>query len=133
MKVIKTSEPNWLEQALEEYKEKNEFNFVDDAEIGITREDLKSAVHLIRAARKKANFSANKIVTVLFGIGLTAVGVYIVVAAIADPEPTSKLTLLIAGGLLLSLTGGYSTLRALGVKFAVKAAHNNTSFEIRPE
>jgi hypothetical protein len=41
--------------------------------------------------------------------------------AILDPEPTSKLGLLVAGGILMALTGAVGTLAGLGVRFVVTA------------
>ena len=69
----------------------------------------------------------------LAGGGVTGVGVWIILAAIADPEPTSKLGLLIAGGLLLGLTGSLGTLAACGVKFSVSAKTRGGSFTIDPK
>ena len=50
-KIIKTSNPEWLEIALKEYSLKNQFTFVDDAKLGMTEKDLKSAVNLIKASK----------------------------------------------------------------------------------
>lgn len=71
--------------------------------------------------------------TILVSLGITASGIWIVLAAIADPEPTSKLTLLIAGGLILALTGSLGTLRALGITFSVSAkTFGGNEFHISP-
>jgi hypothetical protein len=45
--------------------------------------------------------------------GLTLFGAGLVVAAILDPDPTSKLGLLVGSGALLALTGGFQTIRLL--------------------
>jgi hypothetical protein len=45
-------------------------------------------------------------------VGLSAAGVLMVVLAFLDPEPTSKLGLLVGGGAVCVLTGG---LTAVGV------------------
>ena len=132
-KIIKTSKPEWLEEALKEYSSKQEFTLVDDANLGMTEKDLKSAVSLIRASRSKAGKTIKQITAVLVGMGMGASGVYIIILAIADPEPTTKLGLLITGGLILAISGGFGTLRALGVNFSVTARKGDMSFEIKPE
>ena len=75
-----------------------------------------------------------QIVGVLSGIGITGVGIWMVAAAIADPEPTTKLGLLIGGGIILALTGSLGTLAALGIKFSVSAKSPlGHTFEIKPK
>ena len=46
-------------------------------------------------------------------LGLSGVGLWMVVAAVVSPEPTSKLGLLIGGGSILLLSGGFSAIRLL--------------------
>lgn len=132
-KTIKTSNPEWLEVALKEYSLKNEFTFVDDAKLGMTEKDLQSAVNLIRASKSKAGKTIKQITAVLVGLGMSLAGIWIILLAIADPEPTTKLGLLITGGFILAISGGYGTLRALGVNFSVTAKRGDMSFEIKPE
>jgi hypothetical protein len=132
--IVRTSEKDWLEKSLKLYTEKKLFKFIDDAGLKLTEEDLRSAVDLIRAAKSKGGVSWQQIVGVLAGIGITGVGVWIIAAAIADPEPTTKLGLLIAGGIILALTGSLGTLAALGVRFSVSAkSPQGHEFEIKPE
>ncbi|MFK8046166.1 MAG: hypothetical protein AB8B72_11770 [Crocinitomicaceae bacterium] len=132
-KVIKSSDIDWLEAALKEYASKKEFTFIDDQKLGLTEHDLKSAVNLIKASKSKAGKTVKQITAVLVGIGLSAAGVWIIILSIADPEPTTKLGLLIAGGFVLAISGGYGTLRALGVHFTVVAKKGDMSFEIKPD
>ena len=131
--LIKSSQKDWLERALAQYSDRKAFSFEDDAEVGLTEADLLSAAALIKAANNKAGIPWKTIAGALSGIGLSAAGVWIVAAAIADPEPTSKLALLTVGGFVLALTGGLGTLAALGVKFTVKGRAGGQEFEIRPE
>ncbi len=131
--IIKTSQQNWLEHSLQQYSNKTEFEFIDDANIGLTPKDLASAISLIKASKTKAKLSVKSIMAALVGLGLSASGVWIIILAIADPEPTTKLGLLIGGGFLLAFTGGYGTLRALGVSFSVTAKKGDFSFHIKPE
>jgi hypothetical protein len=132
--IVRTSEKDWLERAIKFYSEKQSFTFEDNAGLRLTESDLKSAVALIRAAKAKGGVAWQQIVGVLAGLGITGAGVWIIAAAIADPEPTTKLGLLIVGGILLSLTGSLGTLSALGIRFSVSAkAPGGHSFKIKPE
>jgi len=130
--VIRTSNEKWLEKALELYKNKTPFEFVDDFGIGITEEDLISAVALIKAAKEKGGITWKEIAGILTGLGMSGVGIWMIVIAVADPEPTSKLGILLAGGVLLVLTGGLSILRCLGVKWRVKAGGKGGSITVEP-
>jgi len=133
-KIVRTSETDWLEKAIKLYTEKQAFLLHDDADLKLTRADLKSAVSLIRAAKSKGEVSKKQILGLLTGIGITGIGVWIIAAAIADPEPTTKLGLLITGGLVLTFTGSFGALTSLGVRFSVSARSPlGHSFEIRPE
>jgi hypothetical protein len=44
---------------------------------------------------------------------MTVFGAGMIVAAVVDPDPTSKLGLLVGSGALLALTGGFQTVRLL--------------------
>ena len=82
----------------------------------------------------KGGFPLKSIMAVLFGLGLSGAGIWMIVAAIADPEPTSKLGLLVAGGVLITLTGGMGTLAALGVKFVITGrGKDGSEFRIEPK
>jgi len=132
--VIRTSSPDWLEQSVKLYRDKAPFVFIDDAKIGIDTKDLESAVSLVRAARTKGSIDFKRIASVLAGIGLSGAGIWMIAAAVADPEPTSKLGLLIAGGIVITLTGGIGTLAALGVRFVITGRGSGGSeFKIEPK
>lgn len=129
-KIVKTSEKDWLEKALKLFTEKEPFQFIDDAGLKLTEKDMISAVTLIRALKSKGGATWQKIAGALSGIGITGVGVYMIAAAIADPEPTTKLGLLIGGGIILALTGSLGTLAALGFKFKVSVKSSKGDIEI---
>lgn len=131
-RIIRTSEVNWLESAIKCYSEKTRFTFIDDANLGITEKDLKSAVNLIRGANTKSDKTWKSIVGVLAGMGISGMGIYIIGLAIVDPEPTTKLGLLVGGGLVLVLTGSLGALYSLGVTFNVAASSVFGKFEVSP-
>ena len=130
--IIKTSQTDWLQCALECYKNKEVFQLIDDANIGLQQEDLVSAVKLIQQAKKKGKVSIKSIVTILTSLGISSAGVWLVLAAIVDPEPTSKLGLLIAGGIALIALGGLSILRSLGMTWKVSANSAIATFTVEP-
>ena len=132
--IVKTKDKDWLEKSIKLYTARKPFTLTDDAGLGISEADLKSAVTLIRAAKSKGAVSWQQIAAVLAGVGITGIGVWMIAAAVIDPEPTSKLGLLVAGGILLALTGAVGTLAGLGVRFIVTAkSPQGHSFEIKPE
>jgi hypothetical protein len=61
----------------------------------------------------KANLSIEQWVAVCVSIGMSAAGVTMVVLAFVDPEPTSKLGLMIGGGAVCILAGGLTAVRIL--------------------
>jgi len=105
-----------------------------NAELKYTKEDLSSGISLMRAARSKGGVSWQQIVGALASVGIAASGLWIVAAAIADPEPTTKLGLLVGGGLTLILTGSLGILANLGTNFSVSVrSPQGHEFEIKPE
>jgi len=131
--IIYTSQRNWLQLALECYRDKLKFDLIDDAGIGLTSKDLTSAVKLIQKAKNTGRVSIKGIATILTSLGLSSVGIWLVLAAIVDPEPTSKLGILLAGGIALIALGGMSILRALGMTWKVSANSPLAAFTVEPK
>jgi hypothetical protein len=106
--IIRTSEADWLSRLTKAYRERAQVELVDDAELGVdpaTQSLLQMGAtgRLTRREWTAAGLSA----------GMTLFGATLVVLAILDPEPTSKLGLLVGSGALLALTGGFQTIRLL--------------------
>ncbi len=131
--TVKTSEKDWLERALQLYKSKESFTLIDDANIGLTEKDVSSAVNLMKASVSKGKKSLKNIVLALTGLGFSGVGVYLIIAAIMDPEPTSKLGLIVSVGGIMAVSGSLATFASLGIKFSVKASTILGTFEIKPK
>jgi hypothetical protein len=106
--TIRTSEEGWLVKLATAYREEQEVLVIDDAGIGL---DPKSQSLL--GMGKAAGLSRGEWAGVGVSLGLSGVGLWMVVAAVVSPEPTSKLGLLIGGGSLLLLSGGFSAIRIL--------------------
>ena len=89
------------------YRERTPVLLVDDAEVGIDPASQSLAAMGIRAGLTPADWAA-----VGVAVGVSAAGMMMVVLAFLDPEPTSKLGLLVGGGAACVLTGG---LTAVGI------------------
>jgi hypothetical protein len=107
-KIVKTSDPGWLRSLALLYKARQAGVLVDDAHLGINPEDQT----LLQMA-KISGLSKREIAGVSVALGMSGIGVTMVVLAILDPEPTSKLGLLVGGGAVCVLGGGFSAIRIL--------------------
>ena len=55
-----------------------------------------------------------------------------VAVAVADPEPKGKLAILLAGGVVMALTGGLSIMHCLGVTWRVSAKAGENAIQVEP-
>jgi hypothetical protein len=106
--VIRTTEPRWMERLARAYRERSAVVVVDDAGVGIdpARQTMFEMASLLR-------LSARELAAVAVALGMGGAGVLMVVLAFLDPEPTSKLGLLVGGGALCVFTGGLAAIRIL--------------------
>ena len=106
--IIKTSHQGWLKKLAVAYKEKSKITIIDDAHIGIDfTEDY------ILDMGIKAKLTPTEFTAVCVAIGMSSIGVGMVLLAFIDPEPTTKLGLLVSGGAILVLLGGLSAIKIL--------------------
>lgn len=105
--TIRTSQPGWFPRLAKAYRERMPVLLVDDAKVGIDPKNQSLVAMGIMAGLSPADWAA-----VGVALGISAAGVLMVVLAFLDPEPTSKLGLLVGGGAACVLTGG---LTAVGV------------------
>ncbi len=108
MEEIRTSNPDWFRDVCKSYKGRVPFTLIDDAKLGIDPR-LQSALEM----GIKGRLSRHEILACFLSLGLGAAGAYMIALAILDPEPTSKLTVLLAGGVGFIGIGGLSVLRLL--------------------
>jgi hypothetical protein len=106
-RTIHTSEKGWFALLAQAYKARAPVLLVDDAGIGIDPQSQSLVAMGMRAGLSPADWAA-----VGVSIGLSAAGIVMVLLAFLDPEPTSKLGLLVGGGAVCVLTGG---LTAVGI------------------
>jgi len=105
---IRTSEEGWFTRLAQAYKQKTPVFLIDDARVG-----LDPAVDSLAAMGLKAKLTPREWSAVGVAVGLSAAGAAMVVLAFMDPEPTSKLGLLVGGGAVCVLTGGLTAVRIL--------------------
>ena len=106
--TIRTSEPNWLSRLTRAYREQAPVEIVDDAEVGID-----PASQSLLQMGLAGSLTRREWTGVAVSGGMTVFGATMIVLAILDPDPTSKLGLLVGSGALLALTGGFQTVRLL--------------------
>jgi hypothetical protein len=106
--VITTSSANWLLSLANAYKSKTWVHLIDDANIGINPIN-----ETLLAMGRKANLSQREWIAVLVSLGVSVAGAYLLVMAILDPEPYSKIAFALATGALLIAGGGFSAVRIL--------------------
>ena len=98
---VRTSDPKWLERLADFYRKHRTVFIKNDAGLAIdpTKQSL---LQMGRAGR----LARSQWLGVVTSLGISVFGAYLIVAAILDPEPTSKLGLLVASGALLVAGGG---------------------------
>jgi hypothetical protein len=90
------------------YKNRQPLLLVDDAGFGID-----PASQTLFEMAKQAGLSKRELVAVCIALGMSAVGIGMILLAFVDPEPTSKLGLLLGGGVVCVAGGGWSAIRVL--------------------
>jgi hypothetical protein len=108
MKQIETSQSGWLVELTKSYKAKEPVMLVDDARIGLNPES-----ESLLLMGKKARLSAREWTAVLVCLGVSSLGAYLLVMAILDPEPYSKIAFALATGAILIGSGGFMAVRIL--------------------
>jgi hypothetical protein len=108
MKQIATSQQNWLGELSRSYRAREPVLLVDDARIGINPES-----ETLLLMGRKAKLTAREWSAVLVCLGVSALGAYLLVMAILDPEPYSKIAFALATGALLAGSGGFMAVRIL--------------------
>ncbi len=106
--TIRTSQQGWFERLVKAYRERTPILLIDDAEVGIDPQSQSLVAMGIKAGLSPADWAA-----VGVALGVSAAGVLMVVLAFVDPEPTSKLGLLVGGGAVCVLTGGMTAVGIL--------------------
>jgi hypothetical protein len=106
--TVKTSQPDWLKALAVIYKSRQPARIVDDAGLGID-----PASHKPLQMAREVGLSHRELGGVCVALGMSPAGIAMIIPAFVDPEPTSKLGLLVGGGVVCVLGGGFGALRIL--------------------
>jgi hypothetical protein len=106
--VIRTSSPGWLINLAKAYKSKTSVTLLDDAQIGVDPIN-----ETLLDMGRKGKLSPREWVGVIVALGVGGFGAWLVVMAVLDPEPYSKIGLAIGAGTLMTLGGGFAAIRIL--------------------
>jgi hypothetical protein len=107
-KIIKTTDKEWFSSLALSYKDRLPVLLIDDAKYGINPEQMS----LFQIGRQ-AKLPPQEWTAVGVSLGISVVGMAMIVAAVFDPEPTSKLGILLVGGAVCILGGGFSAIKIL--------------------
>jgi hypothetical protein len=105
---IRTSDAGWLKTLAGAYRDNTNVVLIDDANTGID-----PAGQTLLQMGVQARMSKREIMGVAIACGMSFAGAAMIGLAIIDPEPTSKLSLLVGGGIALALTGGLTSVQIL--------------------
>jgi hypothetical protein len=108
MTAINTSDEDWPAAIARVYRSQGHAFINDDAKVGID-----PANDTLFVMGQKAGLSFMEWAAVLVALGLGGLGFWLVRAAILDPEPTTKLGLLVLGGVVCIYTGAHKAIEIL--------------------
>lgn len=123
--TVRTSQAGWLAILAKAYKEKTPTLIIDDANVGID-----PANHSLFDMGRRAKLSKAEIAATCIACGMSVAGIGIVLLAFYDPDPTSKLALIIISGVVLALSGGFSAIYVLTKNKPPSIKVNKNGFEI---
>jgi hypothetical protein len=106
--TIRTSTPGWLSALASAYRIKTSVLLTDDAGLGVD-----PVSETLFEMGRRANLSYREWIAVVVALGVTALGAFVVVMAVLDLEPYSKVASTIAAGTVMALGGGFSAIRVL--------------------
>ncbi len=126
--TIRTSQPGWFERLVKAYRDRRPLLLVDDARVGIDPRSQTLVAMGLKSGLGVADWTA-----VGVSLGVSAAGMVMIVLAFLDPEPTSKLGLLVGGGAACVLSGGLSAVAVLSRRKPPTIELGRDGFRIRWE
>jgi hypothetical protein len=123
--MIRTSSAGWFSELARAYKLRARVVLVDDARVGISPES-----ETLLDMGKRAGLSVREWAGVLVSLGMSAVGAWVIVMAVLDPEPYSKVVSTIVAGAMLLGAGGFAAIRILTHHKPPKVTLSGRGFEI---
>lgn len=129
MKIF-TSDNEFIKKILQLFKKRKSFEVYDDKGYGFKKEDFENALNFINKIKETTGLSWNEIGQILTGLGFSTAGIWLVRLAIINPEPISKINLLVTSGVFLILSGGFAILKAFGSNWNVNVNLGGNNFSI---
>jgi hypothetical protein len=126
--TIRTSKSGWLKELATAYKNKTQVLLIDDANVGVD-----PAQDSIFAMGRKAGLNREEWMGVLVCLGVAATGAFVIVMAVIDPEPFSKLGFTLAAGAVMTLGGGLMAVKVLTRHRPPSVRLTKAGFEIKWE
>jgi hypothetical protein len=106
--IVKTSGPNWAQHVADLYRHRTHFVLEDDANLGID-----PRAHTLLRMGLLGQLSRRQWSAVLISLGIAGAGAWLLLMAVLDPEPYSKIGTTIITGAVLLTTGGLTAVRIL--------------------
>jgi hypothetical protein len=123
--IIRTSSSGWFARLARAYRARARVVVVDDAGVGIH-----PGSDTLLDMGRRASLSVREWAGVLVALGMSGLGAWVVVMAVLDPEPYSKvLGAIIAGAAVLG-AGGFAAIRILTHHQPPKVSISTHGFEI---
>lgn len=106
--TIRTTSPAWLGTLAKAYQSKTSVFLVDDANLGVNPIN-----DTLLDMGRKANLSQREWIAVFVALGVSSAGAFLLVMAVLDPEPYSKIAFALGTGAVLIAGGGFAAIRVL--------------------
>lgn len=123
--VIRTGSPGWFAVLAKAYRERTGFLFIDDASTGFD-----PSVETLVALGIRVGISPTDWKQALGCMGVSALGIGLIIVAVLDSEPTSKLAIITAAGAVLAVSGGLGAIHVLTRLKPPTVKVNSKGFEI---
>lgn len=123
--VIRTSSSGWFAQLARAYRARARVVVVDDARVGIH-----PGSETLLDMGRRASLSVREWAGVLIALGMSSVGAWLVMMAVLDPEPYSKVMGAILAGAAVLGAGGFAAIRILTHHQPPKVTISTHGFEI---
>jgi hypothetical protein len=123
--IIRTSASGWFKQLARAYRARDRVVLVDDANVGI-HPDSETLLDMGR----RASLSPREWAGVLVALGMSTLGAWLVIMAVLDPEPYSKVLGAIVAGAAVLGAGGFAAIRILTHHQPPKVTISPHGFEI---
>lgn len=127
---VRTSEPGWLDRAVRLHLVYGGVQIQDDAGVGVEPGDLEQLVELIHQHQGHSTTRLRTVLGVCVGLCLSAMGLWMIHAAVADPGETKELWVLLGGGVFMAFFGGLGVFYALGQRWRITASSGDRNMSL---